>query len=75
VGVGAVVVLLAFGKGLANGFERIPSSSTADLIVAQREASMVLMSAVDEEIGDELPSCLGSMKLQEPSSALYRMQL
>jgi ABC-type antimicrobial peptide transport system permease subunit len=59
VGVAAVVALSAFGEGLARGFEQISVSPTADITVAQRDAMMVLMSALDEEIGDELAQLPG----------------
>jgi len=54
VGVAAVVALSAFGEGLASGFESMFSSSNADLTVGQKDAAMLLISAVDAEVGDEI---------------------
>ena len=54
VGVAAVVSLSAFGEGFASGYEKVFTSSDADLMVAQRDAVMVLFSKVDEDIGAEI---------------------
>ena len=54
VGVAAVVSLSAFGEGFASGYEKVFTSSDADLMVAQRDAVMVLFSKVDQEIGAEI---------------------
>ncbi|HLF02186.1 MAG TPA: ABC transporter permease, partial [Anaerolineales bacterium] len=59
VGVAAVVALSAFGEGFASGFESIFSSANADLTVGQKEAVMLLISAVDESVGDEIASLPG----------------
>ena len=59
VGVAAVVSLSAFGEGIATGFERMFSSSGADLTVAQKDAVMLLISSVDEEVGEELEQIPG----------------
>jgi ABC-type antimicrobial peptide transport system permease subunit len=54
VGVGAVVSLSAFGEGFASGFESLLSSGDADLLVSEEDAMMAMLSAVDQEVGDEL---------------------
>jgi ABC-type antimicrobial peptide transport system permease subunit len=54
IGVAAVVSLSAFGEGFASGYEKVFTSSDADLMVAQRDAVMVLFSKVDEDIGAEI---------------------
>lgn len=59
VGVAAVVALSAFGEGFATGFEKMFSSSNADLTVAQKDAVMLLISAIDEGVGDELKQIPG----------------
>jgi ABC-type antimicrobial peptide transport system permease subunit len=58
-GVAAVIVLSSFGEGLANGFERMASSSAADLTVQQGDAVMTILSAVDEEIGEQIAQMSG----------------
>jgi ABC-type antimicrobial peptide transport system permease subunit len=59
IGVAAVVALSAFGEGFASGFEKMFSSSNADLIVAQKDAVLIILSSVDESIGDELKQIPG----------------
>jgi ABC-type antimicrobial peptide transport system permease subunit len=59
VGVAAVVSLSAFGEGLASGFEKTFSSSSADLTVGQKSAMMLFLSAVDESVGDEIQQIPG----------------
>lgn len=54
IGVAAVVALSAFGEGFASGFEGSFSSAGADLTVAQKDALMAMISAVDEEVGSEV---------------------
>jgi len=54
VGVAAVVAFSAFGEGMANGFERTFSSSSADLTVSQRDAMISFLSVVDESVGEEI---------------------
>ena len=49
-GVAAVVSLSALGEGMASGMEEIFTSSDADLMVAQKDAMMVLFSKVDESL-------------------------
>jgi ABC-type antimicrobial peptide transport system permease subunit len=58
-GVAAVIVLSAFGEGLANGFERMSSSTAADLTVQQGDAVMTILSAVDEEVGQQIAQMSG----------------
>ncbi|MBI5350464.1 MAG: ABC transporter permease [Chloroflexi bacterium] len=59
VGVAAVVSLSAFGEGFASGFERIFSTSEADLTVGQKDAIMLMISSVDESVGDEIKTLPG----------------
>jgi len=59
VGVGAVVSLSAFGEGFATGFESLLSAGDSDLMVSQKDAMMALLSAVDDEVGEELLSIPG----------------
>ncbi|MBI3761820.1 MAG: ABC transporter permease, partial [Chloroflexi bacterium] len=59
VGVAAVVALSAFGEGIASGFERMFSSGGADLTVGQKDAVMLLISSVDDGVGDELAQIPG----------------
>ncbi|MEN9935329.1 MAG: hypothetical protein RLZZ387_1908 [Chloroflexota bacterium] len=59
IGVAAVIALSAFAEGLAGGFERMSSSSAADLTVAQEDAVMTILSAVDEEVGEQIAQLSG----------------
>ncbi|MHB1133698.1 MAG: ABC transporter permease [Chloroflexota bacterium] len=59
VGVAAVVALSAFGEGMANGFEKMFSSTGADLTVSQKDAIMTFLSALDEEAGAEIEQVPG----------------
>jgi len=59
VGVAAVVALSAFGEGFASGFENIFASAGADLTVGQKDAVMLLISAVDESVGREIAGLPG----------------
>jgi ABC-type antimicrobial peptide transport system permease subunit len=59
VGVAAVVILSAFGEGMARGFGQAGTSADSDLLVSQRDAIMLIIGAVDAEIGAELESMRG----------------
>jgi ABC-type antimicrobial peptide transport system permease subunit len=59
IGVAAVVVLSAFGEGMADGFGSVSASAEADLIVGQNDAVMLMMGAIDEEIGTEIAQLRG----------------
>lgn len=59
VGVAAVVVLSAFGEGMARGFGQTGASANADLLVSQRDAMMLLIGSIDQEIGTELANLRG----------------
>ncbi|MCL4535299.1 MAG: ABC transporter permease [Chloroflexi bacterium] len=59
VGVAAVVALSAFGEGMAGGFEKVFSSTGADLTVSQKDAMMTLLSSLDESVGDEIRQVAG----------------
>jgi ABC-type antimicrobial peptide transport system permease subunit len=52
VGVAAVVVLSAFGVGMARGFGQVSSSGDADLLVSQKDAIMIILGAIDEDVGE-----------------------
>ena len=54
IGVAAVVALSAFGEGWATGFDKTMSTADADLTVGQKDATALMLSAVDETVGDEL---------------------
>lgn len=59
VGVAGVVALSAFGEGMATGFEKVFSSTGADLTVSQKDAIMTMLSALDEEVGVEIAQVPG----------------
>lgn len=58
-GIAAVVIFSAFGTGMAQGFAQASSSSEADLMVSQKDAMMIILGALDEEIGDEIARLRG----------------
>jgi ABC-type antimicrobial peptide transport system permease subunit len=51
VGVAAVVVLGAFGEGMARGFGAITASAEADLLVSQKDSPLIIMGAIDSDVG------------------------
>lgn len=59
VGVAAVIVLSAFGEGMARGFGQASASPEADLIVSQDDAIMIILGALDEELGDQIAEIRG----------------
>ncbi len=59
VGVAAVVILTAFGEGMARGFGGVSDTGDADLLVSQKDAVMILLGAIDEEVGDEIAGFKG----------------
>jgi ABC-type antimicrobial peptide transport system permease subunit len=59
VGVAAVVVFSAFGEGMAEGFSGVSASAEADLMVGQKDALLIIMGAIDEQIGDEIAQMRG----------------
>lgn len=59
VGVAAVVVLSAFGEGMARGFGSTEVSADADLLVTQRDAIMLVVGAIDADVGAELAQLPG----------------
>lgn len=59
VGVAAVLALSAFGEGMATGMAALSASTAADLQVAQKEALMLMLSAVDDEMEAELRQLRG----------------
>ena len=62
-GVAAVVSLSALGEGMSRGMEEVFTSSDADLMVAQKDAMMVLFSKVDESIAADLESISGVVEV------------
>jgi ABC-type lipoprotein release transport system permease subunit len=54
IGVAAIIGLGAMAEGIEAGYESVLTGSKADLILSQPDAFDVTMSAVDEEIGQEL---------------------
>ena len=62
-GVAAVVSLSALGEGMASGMEEVFTSSDADLMVAQKDAMMVLFSKVDESISADLERIPGVVEV------------
>ncbi|NCC37657.1 MAG: hypothetical protein EOM24_37460, partial [Chloroflexia bacterium] len=59
IGVAAVVVLSAFGEGMARGFGSAGDTRDADLLISQKDALMIMMGAIDAEIGDEITAMPG----------------
>ena len=59
VGVAAVVSMSAFGEGLAGGMAQTFSAPEADLTVGQRDALMLFLSTVDEDVGAEIKQIPG----------------
>jgi len=62
-GVAAVVSLSALGEGMATGMEEVFTSSDADLMVAQKDAMMVLFSKVDESVSADLERIPGVVEV------------
>jgi len=58
-GVGAIVALVAIGNGLMGGFVEMFSGSEADLVVSQADVFDPSMSALDENLRDQLASLTG----------------
>jgi ABC-type antimicrobial peptide transport system permease subunit len=54
IGVAAVVALTAFSDSFISNFTQIAGTSNADLQVSQKDALMLVLSAVDDEVGDEI---------------------
>ena len=59
VGVASVVVLSAFGAGMAEGFGSVSASAEADLMVGQKDAVMIILGAIDEQVGTEIAQMRG----------------
>src|SRR5512143_4357453 len=74
VGVGAVVSLSAFGEGLASGMQLTFSAPEADLTVGQRDAMMLFLSAVDEEVGDEIKQMPGVGQVVGTVAGMVQME-
>ncbi|PDW01764.1 ABC transporter permease [Candidatus Viridilinea mediisalina] len=58
VGVTAVIVLSAFGEGMARGFS-VNVTGNADLLVSQKDAVMIMIGSIDESVGDEIARIRG----------------
>jgi putative ABC transport system permease protein len=54
IGVAAIIVLGALADGLEAGYGAVMSGSKADLILSDPEAYDIIMSAVDEDIGETI---------------------
>ena len=63
VGVAAVLAFSAFGEGMASGFEKTFTTAEADLIVAETDSMMLLLSNVDEAVGKDLRQMSGVDKV------------
>lgn len=59
VGVAGVVVLSAFGEGMADGFSGLGGAANADVLVTQKDAVMILLGAIDEQVGTEIAAMRG----------------
>lgn len=59
VGVAGVVVLSAFGEGMADGFSGLGGAANADMLVTQKDAVMILLGAIDEQVGTEIAAMRG----------------
>jgi ABC-type antimicrobial peptide transport system permease subunit len=59
VGVASVVILSAFGEGMADGFGNVGGTGDADLLVSQKDAMMIILGAIDAEVGDEIAQMPG----------------
>ncbi|NTW01728.1 MAG: FtsX-like permease family protein [Oscillochloris sp.] len=73
VGVAAVVVLSAFGNGMADGFGAVGASSDADLLVTQKDAIMIIVGAVDESVGDEIRQIRGVAEVAGTAVGIVQM--
>jgi ABC-type lipoprotein release transport system permease subunit len=60
VGVAAIVAMTTFADGLANAFSVISSTGAADVTVSQKDAMLLIMSAVDDDVGRELAALRGA---------------
>lgn len=74
IGVAAVIALTAFGDGLANSFGSIGMTSTADLQVSQKDAVMLVMSAVDDEVGAQLRAIPGVQAVAGAVAGIVQMR-
>jgi ABC-type antimicrobial peptide transport system permease subunit len=63
IGVAAVVVLTAFSNSFITNFTQIAGTSNADLQVSQKDALMLVLSAVDDEVGDEIRQMPGVQRV------------
>mgnify|MGYP003325838568 CR=1 FL=1 len=72
-GVAAVVSLSALGEGMSSGMEKVFTSSDADLMVAQKDAMMVLFSKVDETISADLQRIPGVVEVTGTVISMVQM--
>lgn len=73
IGVAAVVALSAFAEGIATGLGGTLTASEADIMVAQKDAVVVLMSAVDDEVEAELRQVEGVAEVAGTIIAMIQM--
>lgn len=59
IGVAAVVALGAMAEGIINSYGTVLTSSGADLILTQRDATDIIFSSVDESVGQEVATMPG----------------
>src|SRR5574341_2537405 len=59
IGVAAVVALGAMAEGFINSYSTVLTSSGADLILTQKDASDIIFSSVDESVGQEVATMPG----------------
>jgi ABC-type antimicrobial peptide transport system permease subunit len=48
-----------FGEGMAEGFGQMSTSGDADLLITQQDAVMILMGALDEDVGAQIARMRG----------------
>lgn len=73
VGVAAVIALSTFGEGMASGFESLSSASGADLQVAQKDAAMIILSVIEEDVGNELRQVPGVAEVAGTIASLAQL--
>ncbi len=74
VGVAAIVALTTFADGMASAFGEVSSTSSADLVVSQKDAIMLLMSAMDDEIGPDLQGIRGVAEVVGTAAGIVQVR-
>ncbi len=70
IGIGAMVALNAIGAGLASGETSLFSTSGADLSLSQADATDMVLSAVNEEVGEQVRAM---PQVQGVAGVIYNM--